>query len=98
MRPHTGEKPYQCSECDFFLEKSNLDQHIMIHSGEKPYGCTHCEKAFSNKKDLDCHMCTHIGDKSYQCGATCLWQYALNKNVFSGASRMGALKYTFMTL
>ena len=78
MRPHTGEKPYQCSESDkHFLEKSNLDQHIMIHSGEKPYGCTHCEKAFSNEKDFDCHMCTHIGDKSYQCGATCLWQYAL---------------------
>ena len=78
MRPQTGEKSYQCSECEKqFLEKSNLNQHIMIHSGEKPYGCTHCEKAFSNEKDFDCHMCTHIGDKSYQCGATCLWQYAL---------------------
>ena len=59
----TGVRKYS----HFFIQNSNLDQHIIIHIGEKPYQCTHCEKTLSNKKDLNCHMSNHSGDKPYQC-------------------------------
>ena len=34
MRTHTGEKRYQCSQCDkTFVENRNLIYHMMIHTG-----------------------------------------------------------------
>ncbi|MBZ3884314.1 Zinc finger protein 470 [Sciurus carolinensis] len=47
---HTGEKPYQCKECDkTFCEGAYLTQHQRTLTGEKPFKCTTCNKAFNDK-------------------------------------------------
>ena len=40
LRTHTGEKPYQCSQCDqIFSTQSDLKTHLRTHGRENPYQC-----------------------------------------------------------
>lgn len=60
MRRHTGEKPYQCSECHWrFARSDEKARHERLHSGEKPFGCNLCGKRFARSDHLTKHHGTH---------------------------------------
>ncbi|XP_035293177.1 zinc finger protein 30-like [Cricetulus griseus] len=65
---HTGEKPYECKECQkFFRRYSELISHQGIHVGDKPYDCQDCGKAFRLSSQLTQHQSIHVGEKPYKC-------------------------------
>ena len=77
-RMHTGEKPYNCKECDSDLTlKSYMIVHMRTHTGEKPHKCTECEKTFSTQgrsRSDGTHDNMHRGKpyKFTECDKACL--------------------------
>lgn len=65
MARHTGEKPHQCSACDYkTAQKSNLMKHIKHHhNGERPHQCPHCDYRAGELSDVRRHMRNrHVGE------------------------------------
>lgn len=56
----TGEKPYQCTDCDKrYSHFTDLKRHRYTHTGEYPFMCSHCDKGFAKKAAYETHMNNH---------------------------------------
>ena len=60
-RNHTGEQPFQCSQCDMASQEKKLTVHIRTHNGMIPYQFNQFDMAITHQASLTVHLRTHTG-------------------------------------
>ncbi|KAL2094441.1 hypothetical protein ACEWY4_009160 [Coilia grayii] len=57
-RTHTGERPFQCSQCSYrAADASNLKTHMKSkHGTQEPFRCEQCSQTFVDEAELTRHM------------------------------------------
>lgn len=71
MKEQHGMKPWLCGPCDKrFMERQNLQFHLMSHGNKKNFACDICNKSFSNPRQLYTHRALHLGRRflCQECG------------------------------
>ena len=87
---HTGQKPLQCTKCDFSTAvSSHLKCHELTHTAERPFKCDECDYAAKSKQYLKSHKSTHTGERPYKCdlcdyASRRKWDLVEHKKVHSG--------------
>lgn len=69
-RKHSGEKLFQCPECDFKTAwKISLTAHARTHADERLYACDQCDFQTKFKCSLTKHLLTHLdsSEKPFKC-------------------------------
>ena len=68
LRMQTGEKPYQCSNCDEDLSHNgHLTNHLRTYTGGKSYQCSNFYQILLCTCVLTDHVNRHTGEKPYLC-------------------------------
>ena len=64
IRTHTGEKPFQCTQCaSSFADRSHFAQHVKNkHEETVCFTCEICCKLFKSEKNLKYHVNSHKND------------------------------------
>ncbi|XP_051776406.1 zinc finger protein 1035 [Erpetoichthys calabaricus] len=58
-RTHSGERPYECTECKKrFVQRPHLQRHLLIHG--KRNQCLKCKKVFNTLSELVKHRRVHL--------------------------------------
>lgn len=82
---HTGEKLYNCSECEKrFFRLWDLKTHMQSHTGVKPYNCSACKKSYAYSSSLKTPMKIHASKKPYSCsicGKSFFHKYHLKNHI-----------------
>ena len=71
MKDEHGMKPWLCGPCDKrFMERQNLQFHLMSHGDQRNFACDICNKSFSNPRQLYTHRALHLGRRflCQECG------------------------------
>ncbi|XP_047448808.1 zinc finger protein 131 isoform X1 [Mugil cephalus] len=82
LRKHTGEKPYECSDChERFARNSTLKCHMVACQNgagakkgrKKLYECQVCSSVFNSWDQFKDHLVSHTGVKPNHCTMCDMW-------------------------